>query len=631
MKKTTVSAASNITRIQAAAIAAPTAGLPSGSTINVLWVGNSLTNTAPDYGDYGIGPLPERIKPMLAEFGITLNYSVRIQGGAEFSDHARNTTTMAELGKTSYDMVNLQGYYEGFSSAAAYQTAVKPLYEAARAAGSEVLFEEMWAYKNDAGSPQYPASSLAVEAAAQNMPGSYAVQVGRVWGALKTSNPTLYNMLFYDSTHQNKNGEYLNALAYTRFFSGKSVLGVASVPAKVAEALTVAQRQSLKEAVDANVTLFYQKPQSSQPAAPTTTLGITGVTDGQVLNAGTKLNLSVHAQDSVLGDISNQVEWRDENNVLLFKGAAFVLSPTAGSHSVKASVTGSTKAAVSMTRQFTVLASVVPPVAQDKSASVVSYEEFRQVNLTASAKAMGSPLVWTTLQLDKSQFKGVAAVVSSADPSTVNLNYGNGYVGTDLVRWRVQDARGNWSNWASINITVTPAELRPRRVLNMTRPDGSALQQIDPLWSGAASNYVLVSGLLRASQPLNSPLAWIQVAETNDQTAEAVRALGGDVGGGSFQLALNTKASQLGYRFKATSQTIQVSRNTAPFTCKPLDSNAYAGNSLTMRARVQAGRVQVFVNGAASPLIDKMDDQPLTGGYPGLGFPSGVTLSRFAY
>jgi hypothetical protein len=172
--------------------------------------------------------------------------------------HFTKSTTMAAVANTVYDVVNLQGYYAGFSSALAFQTAVQPLYDVAHAAGSEVSLEEMWSYRGDPGSPQFPTAPNAVEAAAQKMPGTHAVQVARVW------------------EDQSKFGEYANALTYARFFSGKSVQGVTFVPPAVRDVtqggLTAVEIQTLKSAVDAGVTVFYQAPAAARP-----TLSFSGI------------------------------------------------------------------------------------------------------------------------------------------------------------------------------------------------------------------------------------------------------------------------------------------------------------------------------------------------------------------
>lgn len=467
--RTDASAASGERR--AALAVADAGGLAPGASIHLLWIGNSLTNTPADY-PYTEGPMPERLKPMLAELGITMTYQARLKGGADFSGHAANAEFMAEIANPAYDAVNLQGYYEGFSSAAAYQAAVKPLYDAARAAGSQVLFEAAWPY-NDPGFPAYPAAPNAVEGAAAVMPGAHPVQVARVWEAVRLANPGLYRRLYLDptwtsdGTHQGKVGDYLNALAYARFFSGRSIQGISSMPQPVREALTPADLQTLKNAVDGAVTIFYRGP-----AAPaTTSLSVSGVSDGQVLPEGTGLRLSAVATEPTGADASARVEWLDANGVLLHRGASFSWSPTPGDHAVTARVVGPDGKAVEVSRRFSVTAAPValPPVAKDLAVNVAQHADFRQVDLMSSVQPMGRPLAWGSLQLDLSQFKGRTAAASAADPSTVNLDYGNGYAGADLIRWRVQDDGGQWSNWAAMNITVVPAPAPAGLTISVTK------------------------------------------------------------------------------------------------------------------------------------------------------------------
>lgn len=465
-------------RAQPQSVGVAAGGLAPGASIHVLWIGNSLTNTPGEY-PYTEGPMPERLKPMLAELGITMTYQARLRGGAEFSGHAANPDVMAEIANPAYDAVNLQGYYEGFSSAAAYQAAVKPLYQAARAAGSELLFEAGWPY-NDPGFPAYPAAANAVEGAAAVMPGAHPVQVARVWEAVRLANPALYRRLYLDptwtsdGTHQGKVGDYLNALTYARFFSGRSVQGVTSIPQPVRSALTPAELQTLKTAVDGAVTVFYRSP--ALPAS--LKLSLSGISDGQVVVEGTGLQLSAVATDSSGADASARVAWLNGAGVVLHRGGTFGWTPPAGSQVITARVAGADGKTVEVSRRFTVTAAQapLPPQARDLAVNVTQHANFRQVDLTGSVQAMSRPVAWTSLQLDLSQFKGRAAAPSTADSSTVNLDYANGYVGADLIRWRVQDDAGRWSNWAAMNITVVPAPAPTGLTISVVKATRSGYQ-----------------------------------------------------------------------------------------------------------------------------------------------------------
>lgn len=241
-----------------ASSAAQPAGLAPGSRVRVLWIGNSLTNTAPDIGTYDIGPMPARVAALLAERGITLSFEARLQGGANFSDHARNARTLGLAAERRFDAVNVQGYYEGYASARDYLAAVQPFIEATRSSGAVLLFQQLWSYQGDPGSPQFPAAAIAVEEAARQTPGAQSVPVMRAWQAVRDANPGLWKRLYADSTHQSAVGEHLNALVYARFFSGRPVLGLKAIQPKAAAALTPAERRLLEEVVDSTVTTFFQ-------------------------------------------------------------------------------------------------------------------------------------------------------------------------------------------------------------------------------------------------------------------------------------------------------------------------------------------------------------------------------------
>jgi hypothetical protein len=146
---------------------------------------------------------------------------------------------------------------------------------------------------------------------------------------------------------------------------------------------------------------------------------------------------------------------------------------------------------------------------------------------------------------------------------------------------------------------------------------------------------VVQGGTLRTVDASRARTAWIVAGESDDQSAQATRVLSGGTGG-SFQLGLNVKTVQPGYRFRATARTLQAIKNTVPIACVPLPANAYAGNTMNLRASIQGGRFRVYVNGAASPVLDQTDPDPLKGGYPSFaidadGDASRVQLSQLLY
>lgn len=431
-------------------------GLPPGSTIHTLWIGNSLTNTPVDFNDYSQGPLPARIAPMLAEFGITLTYASRIQGGAEFATHAANAATMADISSGSYDFVNLQGYYTGFSSASAYLAAAQPLYEAAGAAGAKVLFEGLWPYLGDPGSPQHPAAANAVEGAADAVPYAFAVQVGRAWARVLEVDPVLHAKLRSDSTHQSAAGEYLNALAYTRFFTAQSVASVVSISGPAAAALSAGERTTIKAAVDHALTRFYNPAAGVVPV-----ITVSAPVEGHVYAPGSTVTFSAAATAGG-ADISNQIQWSQGGQVV-HTGATFTAVPGIGRYTVTASVmaNGST---VSATREYRVLdsgAANTAPTTYAKAQTIPWNNSFVQINLAANAQDLETDVDWSTLQLDLAGFSGVSAAQNSTDAATIDVDYSNEFTGPDQILWRVADTAGLYSGWTAINVTVSnPGLLR---------------------------------------------------------------------------------------------------------------------------------------------------------------------------
>lgn len=426
------------------------AGLPAGSRIHTLWLGNSLTNTPPDFNDYSQGPLPARLAPMLAEFGITLSFVAITPGGAEFSTHAGTPSTMAALADPEFDLVNLQGYYQGFSSAAAYAQAVRPLHDAASAAGSELLYEGMWPFLTDPGSPQHPQAAQAVEGAADAEDNAFAVQVGRAWEQVRQSSASLHAKLRSDNTHQSAVGEYLNALVYTRFLTAQSVVPVQSISAQAAARLSAAERTQLKLAVDVAVTRFYRPRGGAGPI-----LVVEHPIEDSAVAAGSPVQFIARATDPVQGELAAQVRWYDDLGQLRHTGASFSFVPAEGFRSMRAEVTGSAGTRASVLRSYRALGGANrAPEVSDKSQSVPRGSPFSQVNLQDNARDLEGGLRWSSLQLDLTGFRGVSAVPDPRDPFTVNLDYSNGFSGSDSLRWRVADEQGLWSPWARILLEV---------------------------------------------------------------------------------------------------------------------------------------------------------------------------------
>jgi hypothetical protein len=425
-------------------------GLPPGSSLRVLWVGNSLTDTPPDFNDYSLGPLPNRLAPMLAECGITLISEWRIQGGAEFSSHAANSATLALVGDPRFDAVNLQGYYQGYGSADAFVQATESLVNAASAAGSDLFFEGMWPYLGDPGSPQHPTAALAVEGAADRRANAFAVQVGRAWRRVLDTAPALHAKLRSDSTHQSAVGEYLNALVYTRFLSGRSVAGIVSISSQAAARLSASERSQLKAAVDSAVDRFYQPG-----SGPSVGLDLQLPAPDAAFGEGASVLHRAQALDRARGDISAEIRWLDASGAQLHVGAQFNRSPPVGRHRITARVTGSDGVAVAVERSYRVLgASNGPPIVSDLSRSVPSGSSFTQINLSAHADDLEGSVDWTSLQIDLTEFRGVRAAQNARDPFTVDVDYSNGFVGADRIRWRVADDQGAVSAWATINLDV---------------------------------------------------------------------------------------------------------------------------------------------------------------------------------
>jgi methionine-rich copper-binding protein CopC len=264
--------------------------------------------------------------------------------------------------------------------------------------------------------------------------------------------------------HQSAVGEYFNALIYARFFSGRSVQGIASVHPYVAAHSTPAERQYLKNIVDQYVTIFY-----GTGIAPTASLTIQSPTPGQVFAAGQNAVYQASAADTASDDLSAAIHWIDGGGAELHVGPSFSQSLPAGAYSVTARVTGSDGNPVSASRSFSVASGVnQPPVATDVSQNVIYNTPFMQISLLASDP--DGTINWSALQLDASNYHGVSAQQDSQSLSSVNMNYqGTNFNGIDHFSWRVKDNAGAWSNWADAKLIVGD-------VLPPARPKGLRLR-----------------------------------------------------------------------------------------------------------------------------------------------------------
>jgi hypothetical protein len=492
--------------------AASGSGLPEGSQIHTLWIGNSLTGAPYEIDQYDGGtflPMPERLAPMLAELGITMTYDAAIQGGAKFSDHVANPATMATLADPSFDIVNLQGYREeDVNDATSIIAAVSSLYDAAHNAGSVVLLESIWQfggfgpYELDEQGPIYPLEENAIEAASQALPDSFPVQISKCWEEiqLSTSNDFFTRLHdeqspgVYDTQHESALGEYFNILVYARFFSGRSVADVTSMHPVVAATSTAAERQLMKQVVDGCVDIFYD------PAgAPTASLTVQSPTPGQVFPNGTPVSYQGTATDSATGDLSASIEWVDQSRAVIHTGASFTQVLPAGQYAITARVTGSDSRQVSSPRSYTVASPTnQPPVTTVPTQNVSMNTPFAQLNLTAEATDPDGTIDWTSLEISTAPatFHGAAIYQDTHSAATVDVEYtGTNYSGVDHFSWRVQDNEGAWSSWTDAILNVIGASLPPARPqgLRIERPLAPVAQT---LGSAASAQKTAGTGLV---------------------------------------------------------------------------------------------------------------------------------------
>lgn len=419
-------------------------GLGSGTSVNVLWVGNSLTDSSL------LSPetVPSRVLLMLAQMGVTMSYTEAIQGGATFLSHAANSATMAQIGSTAFDAVNLQGYASDFYTTAGYVTRAQPLANAATAAGNSPLWEAMWPTGEHTSIQSRDATISAVASY-----GGARVQIGEVWDYFRVNDASFYAGWKLDSEHASHVGQWATALAYTRFFSGRDISSVTSIHATADAAMTAPQKAAIIAAVNSIITVFYPVP-----SAPTASLTITQPTAGQAFANGATVSYAATATDTVSGSLTSSIRWTDGAGALLFTGGSFSAAPASGSYTVTASVTGSDGKVVSSSRPYTVAgASNVAPTAANTTLTVTAGTTLKQLNLSSLAADVDGTVNFATLEILSPGFQGVSVAQDGTTPSTINFNYSGAYLGADSIQWRVKDNAGAYSNYATVSITVIPA------------------------------------------------------------------------------------------------------------------------------------------------------------------------------
>lgn len=402
---------------------------PATQPTSVMVIGNSLSS-APAGEPSGVtNSVYDEVAQIMLEKGKNFTFTEYLYGGRQLADHAADSALMADI--PNYDLLIVQG---GTGDDTNYTTDVTPITNLANNAA-------LWLRWERAGAVGEYAQLKTNITAAATATGSGLIEMGDVWADLR-ANTTID--LFYDLTHQNLNGSYVNALCIYRYLTGESVASVTYTPALLT--LSAGDITAIKTAVDAGITQTYSA------VVRTATVNITSSTAS--VTQGNTASFSATATDTVSGDLTSSITWVDDLGNTL--GAGGSINPTmsvSGTHSVIAKVTGSDGLVSSASVSVIVNPSGnTAPVASNFVFNVIYNEAFTQKSLTSYVTDDGT-VDWSTLQITQPT-NGVATIDSNSN-STVNLDYsGSNFEGNDSFTFSVADTQGLRSNTATVTVNV---------------------------------------------------------------------------------------------------------------------------------------------------------------------------------
>ena len=181
---------------------------------NVLFLGNSYTH----YND-----LPQMIAIMAAPFGDTLIHDSYTPGGATFSAHSLNTTSLSKIMAGGWDYVVLQGQsLEMWGNPTNILTAkpeVKLLDSLINAYSlcPETMFYRTWGRKNGFGTTPYLELDSIIHSNYMKLADSLDAvvsPVGEVWKYIRQHHPNI-ELYSPDNSHPSLAGTYAAACCFT--------------------------------------------------------------------------------------------------------------------------------------------------------------------------------------------------------------------------------------------------------------------------------------------------------------------------------------------------------------------------------------------------------------------------------
>lgn len=185
-------------------------------TLRVLFVGNSFTF---------FNNLPQMVSAMAASQDVAIFTRQSTVGGSNLEQHwkgERGTKTMAMLDSADWDYVVLNNHsLSAIEDPDGFLEYGRKFAEHIRNKGAKPVFMMTWAYKSNP-LMQKEISERYAQLAAETR--SDYVPCGPLFASARQWRPDLE--MFFDDKHPSPNGTYLLALAFYKFLSGKTVMGI---------------------------------------------------------------------------------------------------------------------------------------------------------------------------------------------------------------------------------------------------------------------------------------------------------------------------------------------------------------------------------------------------------------------
>lgn len=199
--------------ILVACLLAGSTGIAQNDTLKILFVGNSFTY---------FNNLPQMVAAMGASQGVPLFTRQSTVGGSSLEQHwkgEKGTRTMEILASEDWDYVVMNNHStSALKTPESFMEYGKKFAEKIKSMGAKPVFMMTWAYKSNPLMQDVITSKYLALAAETD---SEYVPCGPIFEKIRHNRPDME--LFFDDKHPSATGTYALALAFYKFFSGRTV------------------------------------------------------------------------------------------------------------------------------------------------------------------------------------------------------------------------------------------------------------------------------------------------------------------------------------------------------------------------------------------------------------------------